>query len=184
MNHRDTDPAFGSAAAGSGAVEAPEAGEPTPFLATAFYVGGALCALDAALVEEIVRLRRTTAIPHAPPYLMGVMNLRGKIVSVIDLARKLGMPATQPTDESRVYIIRDRSELVGVLVDRSADVIELNGPALTPPPANVRGVEAGFVRGIGRAGERLAAVLDPAAVLSAEGQPRGAVYEGSNSDCR
>ncbi len=135
-------------------------------LATAFYVRGALCALDASIVEEVVRLRRTTQVPRGPAYLLGVMNLRGKIVSVIDLGRKLELGASDPGDESRVYIVRDRAELVGLLVDRAADVIELDPAGLEPPPANVRSVESRFVRGIGRAGGRLAALLDPAAVLA------------------
>ena len=141
-------------------------GQSAALLATSFYVHGALCAVDASIVEEVVRMRRTTPVPHAPDYLMGVMNLRGKIVSVIDLARKLDLGATEPCEDSRVYIVRDRSELVGLLVERAADVIELDGGALEPSPANVRGVESRFVLGIGRAGGRLAALLDPAAVLS------------------
>lgn len=145
----------------------PEAGAGT-LLATSFEVRGALCALDASIVEEVVRLRRTTPVPHGPAYLLGVMNLRGKIVSVIDLGRKLDLGAGEPGEESRVYIVRDRAELVGLLVDRTADVIELEAAALEPPPANVRGVESRFVRGVGRAGGRLAAVLDPAAVLASE----------------
>jgi purine-binding chemotaxis protein CheW len=146
-------------------MNAPDTGA---LLATAFYLRGSLCALDASLVEEVVRLRRTTPVPHAPQYLLGVMNLRGKIVSVIDLGRKLELGAADPSDESRVYIVRDRSELVGLLVDRAADVIELDAAGLEPPPANVPGVEGRFLRGIGRSGGRLAALLDPAAVLSDE----------------
>ena len=141
-------------------------GASAPLLATSFSVRGALCAVDASIVEEVVRLRHTTPVPHAPDYLIGVMNLRGKIVSVIDLARKLDLGATEPGEESRVYIVRDRSELVGLLVERAADVIEIDGGALEPAPANVRGVESRFVLGIGRSAGRLAALLDPAAVLS------------------
>jgi purine-binding chemotaxis protein CheW len=137
-------------------------------LVTTFFLRGSLCALDASLVEEVVRLRHTTPVPHGPPYLLGVMNLRGKIVSVIDLSRKLELGAAQPCEDTRLYIVRDRAELVGLLVDRASDVIELDQAALEPPPANVPGIEARFLLGIGRAGGRLAAVLDPAAVLSCE----------------
>jgi len=137
-------------------------------LATAFHLRGALCALDTALVEEVVRLRRTTAVPHAPAFVLGVMNLRGKIVSVIDLARKVELGASQPGEESRVYIVRDREELVGLMVDRAAEVIELEADRLEPPPANVRGIEGRFFRGVGRAGGRLVALLDLTAVLASE----------------
>ena len=148
--------------------EADAGADPNILLGTTFYVRGALCAFDAALVEEVVRLRRTTPVPHSPPYVLGVMNLRGKIVSVIDLGRKLGLGTAEPGEASRVYIVRDRSELVGLLVDSSADVVEFDAAALEPPPANVRGVEGRFLRGVGRSGGRLAAVLDSGAVLASE----------------
>jgi len=138
------------------------------FLATSFYVRGALCALDASWVEEVVRLRHTTSVPHGPAYQLGVMNLRGKIVSVIDLGDKLGLGTAEPSAESRLYIVRDRSELVGLLVDRAAEVVEFDGALLEAPPSNVPGVEGRFLRGVGRAGGRLVAVLDPAAVLAQE----------------
>ncbi|HUI55918.1 MAG TPA: chemotaxis protein CheW [Bryobacteraceae bacterium] len=152
-------------AASSNAGDPEESGT---LLATTFYLHDALCALDASLVEEVVRLRRTTPVPHAPEYLLGVMNLRGKIVSVIDLARKLELGAAEPGEKSRVYIVRDRSELVGLLVDCAAEVIEFDAAGLEPPPANVRGVEGRFLRGVARAGGRLAAVLDADAVLASE----------------
>jgi purine-binding chemotaxis protein CheW len=145
------------------------AGEPegTALLATAFYLAGRLFALDAASVEEVVRLRRTTPVPHAPPDVVGVMNLRGKIVSVIDLALKLAIPGSQRTEESRVYMLRDGGELVGLLVDRAAEVIELDREGLEAPPANL-GAESRFLRGVARAGDRLVAVLDEGAVLGRE----------------
>lgn len=155
-----------SAGSNGNGTEQPRSENPPPLLVSAFGLGGALCALDTALVEEVVRLRRTTPVPHAPAYVLGVMNLRGKIVTVIDLGRKLELAATQTGEESRLYIVRERDGLVGLLVDRAAEVIELQAANLEPPPANVRGAEGKYFRGIGRVGGHLVAVLDPAAVLS------------------
>ncbi|HEY1338438.1 MAG TPA: chemotaxis protein CheW [Bryobacteraceae bacterium] len=135
-------------------------------LVSMFHLRGALCALDTALVEEVVRWRRATRVPHAPPHVVGVINLRGKIVTVIDLGRKLDLGEIQPTEDSRLYIVRDQDEAVGLLVDRSADVIEMEPAELEPPPANVRGAEGRFFRGVGRAAGRLVALLDPAEALS------------------
>jgi len=150
----------------------PAEGEPdgqAQLLVSTFYLRDALFALDTGLVEEVVRLRRTTRVARAPGYVLGIMNLRGKIVTVLDLAEILQLEKTTAGEESRLYIVRDGDGLAGLLVDRAADVIELDSAALEPPPASVRGAEGRFFQGIARAGGPLVAVLDLAAVLSLEG---------------
>ena len=141
----------------------------SPLLVSSFYLHDALFALDTALVEEVVRLRRTTRVARAPGYVLGIMNLRGKIVTVLDLADILQLGKTTAAEESRLYIVRDGDGLAGLLVDRSADVIELDVTALAPPPASVRGAEGRFFRGIARTGAQLVAVLDLPTILSVEG---------------
>lgn len=137
-------------------------------LVSTFYVNGVLFALDTALVEEVVRPRRTTRVAHSPQYVLGIMNLRGKIVAVLDLAQILQLGKSSVTDASRLYIVQDRDGTAGLLVDQAADVIELDVRALEPPPSGVRGSESRFLHGIARAGGRLVTVLDAAAVLAAE----------------
>jgi purine-binding chemotaxis protein CheW len=135
-------------------------------LASSFELAGSLCALDTDSVEEVVRLRRITRVPHAPAYVVGILNLRGKIVTVIDLARKMGLGAAAVDDDSRLYIVRDQDALAGLLVDRAAEVIEIGEGSLEPRPANMGEAAARFIRGVARHGDRLAAVLDLEAVLS------------------
>jgi purine-binding chemotaxis protein CheW len=137
-------------------------------LVTTFYVRDALFALDTALVEEVVRPRRTTRVAHSPAYVLGIMNLRGKIVTVLDLAQILQLGQTAVSEDSRLYIVPDGDGVAGLLVDRVADVIEVDPRALEPPPASVSGAEARFIRGIARTGERLVTVLDALAVLASE----------------
>ena len=151
-----------------GAVDAPPPGRST-LLVTTFYLRDALFALDTSLVEEVVRLRRITRVAGAPGSVLGVINLRGKIVTVFDLAEILQLGKRPPDEESRLYIVRDGDGLAGLLVDRAADVIELDASALDPPPASLRGAEGRFFRGIARAGGPLVAVLDLAAVNPIEG---------------
>jgi purine-binding chemotaxis protein CheW len=143
-----------------------EASEAAPILVSTFCLGDAIYALDTALVEEVVRLRRTTRVPHAPSYVLGIMNLRGKIVTVLDLGQILQLGATKANEESRLYIVRDGDGIAGLLVDRAADVIELDGHAMEPLPSSVRELQGRYFRGMARAGGRLIAVLDAAAVLS------------------
>jgi len=137
-----------------------------PLLVSTFCLGNGVYALDTALVEEVVRLRRTTRVPHAPAYVLGVMNLRGKIVTVLDLGQILELGKTTADEDSRLYIVRDGDGTTGLLVDRAADVVELDGGAMEPLPASVRELQSRLFRGMARAAGRLIAMLDAAAVLS------------------
>ena len=110
-----------------------EAGQ-TVLLAT-FFVREALCALDAAGIQEVIRLGPLTPVRHAPPEVAGIVNLRGKIVTILDLGLRLGLRRMVPSGDSRIFIIEDRNEFIGLLVDRVDEVVEVertNGRRLQP----------------------------------------------------
>ena len=137
----------------------------TALLAT-FFVRDALCALDAGGIQEVIRLGPLTPVRHAPAAVAGIVNLRGKIVTVLDLGLRLGFPPAVPGPESRIFIMEDGNEFIGLLVDRVDEVVE-SGPAqLQPPPANISSRQARFLKGICRAGNRVITMLDSASVLS------------------
>jgi purine-binding chemotaxis protein CheW len=150
--------------AGNGGAGAANRDAAVPLLVSTFYVKGAVFALDTALVEEVVRPRRTTRVAHSPSYVLGIMNLRGKIVTVLDLSQILQLGPSVVTEESRLYIVPDGDGISGLLVDRAADVIEVEGGSLEPPGLGASGGR--FLRGIACADTKLVSVLDAAAVLS------------------
>jgi len=137
----------------------------TVLLAT-FYVRDALCALDAAGIQEVIRLGPLTPVRHAPPDVAGILNLRGKIVTILDIGLRLGFEKAVPAADSRIFIIEDRNEFVGLLVDRVDEVVEVEQNQWQAPPANVRGTQGRFFRGVCRAGGRAITVLDPGPVLA------------------
>ena len=137
----------------------------TVLLAT-FYVRDALCALDAAGIQEVIRLGPLTPVRHAPPAVAGIVNLRGKIVTVLDLGLRLGFSPAKPCPESRIFIMDDGSEFIGLLVDRVDEVVETELSRLQPPPANISTMQARFFKGICRAENRVITLLDSASVLS------------------
>lgn len=154
----------------SGAVVAPVAANgdgPAPMIISTFYIHGALFGLDTAMVEEVVRPRRMTRVAYSPDSVLGIMNLRGNIVTVLDLAQLLKLGETSVTDDSRLYIVRDGDGIAGLMVDRAADVMELDAGALEVA-SGVRGLESRFLKGITRSADRLVTVLDLAAVLETE----------------
>lgn len=144
-------------------------GSQTVLLAT-FFVREALCALDAAGIQEVIRLGPLTPVRHAPPEVAGIVNLRGKIVTILDLGLRLGFPKAVPTGDSRIFIIEDRNEFVGLLVDRVDEVVEVERSQWQAPPANVRGSQGRFFQGVYRTGGRVITVLDSVPIL-AEGEP-------------
>lgn len=139
--------------------------ESQPTLVSTFYVGGVLCALDATSIQEVVRVRPVTRVAHAPAYVLGVTNLRGRIITVIDLACKLSLGAGEATPSSRMYIVRDRDEVVGLLVDRSADVVDLPSDELNAGSAGLPTENSRYIAGIGRLQQQLVLRLNPAEIL-------------------
>jgi purine-binding chemotaxis protein CheW len=142
-----------------------EAGVQTRLLAT-FFVRDGICALDASGVQEVIRVESVTPVRRAPEEVAGVMNLRGKIVTLLDLGIILGFGKSVLTHESRVFILEDRNEFLGVLVDRAGDVIEVEPAQRESLPVNIPAAQARFFKGVCRAGGHVIAVLNPSEVLN------------------
>ena len=137
----------------------------TVLLAT-FFVRDALCALDASVVQEVIRVESVTVVRHAPEEVAGVINLRGKIVTLLDLGIILGFAKTVITRESRVFILEDRNEFLGVLVDRADEVVQVEPGKEESLPVNVPASQARFLQRVCRVGGRVIAVLNPGEILN------------------
>jgi purine-binding chemotaxis protein CheW len=142
-------------------------------LAATFMLGPATFGVDTAQVQEVVRLGNLTPVHDAPPDIVGIRNLRGRIVTVIDLRIRLDLGRVPPGPESRIFIVEGQGEPIGLLVDQVADTIDVSPADLHPAPSNVNGVQSRHLRGVCRHGARLVALLDLAAILelSAESAP-------------
>jgi len=135
-------------------------------LLATFFVGDALCALDASVVQEVIRVESVTAVRHAPEEVVGVMNLRGKIVTLLDPRIILALGKSVITRESRVFILEDRNEFLGVLVDRAGEVVEVEPGQGESLPVNIPASQARFFQQVCRAGGHVIAVLNPREVLN------------------
>ena len=140
----------------------------TGLLAT-FFVRGALCGLDAAGIQEVIRLGPVTPVHHASAEVAGIINLRGKIVTILDLGLRLGFTPAVPSPESRIFILENGTEFIGLLVDRVDEVVEVDGEHWQPSPANVPAEQARFFKGVCRAGGRVIALLDASRILAEAG---------------
>jgi purine-binding chemotaxis protein CheW len=132
---------------------------------TTFYVGDALCGMDILNVQEINKHMTMTKVPQAPDCVMGILNLRGQIVTIMDLGKKLGLAATDLTEESRNIIVHSRGENIGLMVQRIGDVVQADWETVESPPANIGGVQGKFFKGVFKTEKNLIGILDFEAVL-------------------
>ena len=133
-----------------------------------FYVGDALCGMNILKVQEINKLTRMTKVPHAPDYVLGILNLRGQIVTIIDLGKKLGLGETGVGNDPRNIIVNSAGSYIGMLVRKIGDVVEADMTKKERPPANMRGIQGEFFTGVYKTQSHLIGILDIDKVLSIE----------------
>ncbi len=147
-----------------------------------FLLGGEEYALDILRISEIIKVRPVTEVPRAPGFVLGIISVRGTIVPVVDLRRRLNLPAPEPGPAARILIVTQNGEPYGLVVDEVVHVVRLHAEDIEPAPATVGGQSSEFVGGIGRppsimmpglAG-RMLIILNVDAVLGFEVTGRGA----------
>lgn len=117
-------------------------------LITTFLIHDALFGIDANLVQEVVQVKKLTIVHHAPQYVKGVMNLRGQVVTIIDLGEKLDLGQVTENEKNRILIVQWKQEYIGVLVENVTEVIQIENEMIKPPPGNVHGVQNIFISGV------------------------------------
>jgi purine-binding chemotaxis protein CheW len=134
-----------------------------------FAIGDLLLGIDIHQVREINRNTGITPVPHAPPAVRGVINLRGEVVTVIDLRRVLGLPPAELTRSSRTVVVNHGAERIGFLVDAIADVITAENAEIDPLPENLSGVDQSFFQGVFKLEQGLLVILNVDEALAAVG---------------
>jgi len=134
-----------------------------------FRVCDMLCGLDIVDVQEIKRIHQITAVHRAPPEVRGVVNMRGRIVTIIDVRQKLGFPEAAD-GPALVIIVPHRDELLGLLVDDVDDIVRAEAGAIAPAPDNLEGVERELFCGVLKLDQTLVAILDRSRIV--ERNPR------------
>jgi purine-binding chemotaxis protein CheW len=113
-----------------------------------FYLAGQCFCFDIMSVREIRGWIRATLLPHAPSFVCGVINLRGAILPVIDLAARLGFPTNEPTARSAVIVVELPGQNAGILVDAVADIIPVSPGDIQPTPEVTSSMTKDFMRGV------------------------------------
>ena len=130
-----------------------------------FYVGKALCGIDILSIQEINKHFDVTTVPQSPNYVVGVLNLRGRIVTILDLGKKLGLSQIESNKKNRNIIVRSQDELIGLMVDSISDVVTAEQDRIEPAPSNISGLKGKFFKGVMKTQNALIGILDIEEVL-------------------
>jgi len=144
-----------------------------------FKLGREEYGLELVRVREIIALMDITPVPLAPDYVRGVMNLRGRVIPVVDLRRKFGMQPTEDHDRKCIIVCdvqrNDQPIQMSILVDAVSEVLHIRAADIEDAPTFSAGVETGFIHGIAKAKTGVKILLDIDIVLSAAPTPLSAV---------
>lgn len=124
--------------------------------------------LEILKVREIIGILDITPVPQTPEFVKGVINLRGKVIPVVDLRLKFGMPPTDYTKETCIIVVDVESLLMGIIVDTVSEVLEIKAEEIEPPPSFGQTVDVKFIMGIGKIKGKVKILLSIDNVLSTE----------------
>jgi purine-binding chemotaxis protein CheW len=130
-----------------------------------FQVGRETYGVPITSLHEIVRVPEITAVPDAPDYMEGVINLRGKIVSVIDLRKRFGEKTIAPHRRNRILVVEHNGRLSGLIVDSATEVLKIPAADVEAAPAGFEQGNLNCVSGLGKYGGRLIVLLETAKLL-------------------
>ncbi|HNB60037.1 MAG TPA: chemotaxis protein CheW [Phycisphaerales bacterium] len=125
-----------------------------------FGIGEEEFGVDILAVQEINRMMELTRVPQSPPEVEGVINLRGKIIPVVDLRRKFGLASAEHSEQSRIIVVDVQGRTLGFIVDRVHEVLRIDSTIVEPAPAMVCSIDSDFIAGVGKLEDRLLILLD------------------------
>lgn len=131
-----------------------------------FKLGTEEFGVDILKVQEINKMMNITKIPNAPAFIEGVINLRGKIIPIVDLRKRLGF-REKPYDKStRIIVVELEGLVLGFIVDSVSEVLRIPANTIEPPPSMVAGIESEYIEGVGKLDDRLLILLELKKIFS------------------
>jgi purine-binding chemotaxis protein CheW len=130
-----------------------------PIQIVSFHIGEEEFGLDILRVQEIIRVQDLTRVPNSPPFVDGVINLRGKVIPVIALRKRFGLTDLAHDKQTRIVVIEVKGTVLGFIVDSVSEVLRIPAETIAPPP-RLGKVEREYVSGVGKLDNRLLILLD------------------------
>ncbi|HSH29073.1 MAG TPA: chemotaxis protein CheW [Thiohalobacter sp.] len=138
------------------------------FQCVTFRLADEVYGINVMLVQEVLRWTEIAPVPGAPDYVLGIINLRGNVVTVIDTRLRLGLPPREPDDASRIVIIEAERQVVGILVDSVAEVMDLNSAEIDSAPNVGNDESSKYIQGVASRDGNLLILIDLNKLLTDE----------------
>jgi len=133
-----------------------------------FSIGEEEFGVDILQVQEIIRTMEITNVPRAPEFVEGVINLRGKVIPIVDMRSRFGLESKKHDKYTRIIVIENDMIIVGFVVDSVSEVLRLPATQVQPPPPVVAGMDSDYIDGVGKLEDRLLILLDLDSLLDNE----------------
>ena len=135
-----------------------------------FFLAGEEYGIAILMVHEIIGMMAITSVPRTPVFIRGVINLRGKVIPVVDLRLKFGLPEVEHTEQTCIIVVNVGKE-IGVIVDTVSEVLDISSDRIEPPPSVGHTDGTSIILGMGKVGDAVKILLDIDKVLTVEGLP-------------
>lgn len=123
--------------------------------------------VDIMRAQEIIMVPRIARLPEVPDYIRGLINLRGRVIPVVDLRRRFGFPANEADEQTRIIVVNVESRTIGIVVDAVTEVLRIAPEQMEPPPTGSAGIGPEYIRGIIKRNDKLIITLRLEEILSA-----------------
>ncbi|MFV1951588.1 MAG: chemotaxis protein CheW [Nitrospinota bacterium] len=148
-------------------MEAEEIDNKTRYLC--FILSDEEYAIDIEDIKEIINVQEITEVPGAPEYIKGIISLRGVIITIFDFRKRLGFQEKEYGKDARIIVVSVDNAQIGILVDSVTEVLQISEREVEPPPPVIGGIEAEYLKGIGRVKGRIVILLNLNKALKVEG---------------
>lgn len=145
-------------------IEEPKKSEDSIVQLVGFIIGNEEYAIPILNIQEIIKPIEYTRVPSVPAYVLGVFNLRGNVIPLIDLRRKFNLPPANNSDDTRYIVMKGRSNTAGFVIDRLTEAIRINQSRIDPPPETIH-QDKGMIYGIGKREDSMLTILKVEALL-------------------
>jgi purine-binding chemotaxis protein CheW len=133
-----------------------------------FNIGTEEFGIDILKVQEINRMVDITRVPRAPEFVEGIINLRGKVIPIIDVRKRFNMELAEHDKNTRIVVVDIDGQIMGMVVDSVSEVLRIPASTIEPPPEVVSSLDSEYIRGVAKLDDRLMIYLDLSKILSGE----------------